>query len=199
MERSVYIAPDKFRKEDGSAIKYHTPLPSEATRKLADLQKAFEMPPRAIRESLFENFWKYCYAWDPIVDRSQLESLGWEKTSPLLLQSIFLAGSRMLPPLQTHAYASSQDYYVRAKTLFWLDCEQDPLNLLIAASLMHWWNPHGPERVSTNTSSFWCRITVSLAQQMGLHRLQKPVPNESLRRRLWWSIVVGSHILLALD
>ncbi|KEF52479.1 uncharacterized protein A1O9_11321 [Exophiala aquamarina CBS 119918] len=195
MERSMYIAPDKFRGEDGSDINYTIPAHSEANQKLANLQRAFEMPPRAVRESLFENFWTRCYFWDPIVDRSQVMEIAPDKVSPLLLQSIFLAGSRMLSPSQPHNYASAQDYYTRAKTLFWLDCEKDPLTLLVAASLMHWWNPHGPERVSTNTSSFWCRITVSLAQQMGIHRLKKPVPNESLRRRLWWSIVARDCLI----
>ncbi|EXJ72512.1 uncharacterized protein A1O5_05017 [Cladophialophora psammophila CBS 110553] len=195
MERSAYIAPDKFRGEDGSEISYIVPLPSEITQQIAKLQNAFEIPPRAIRESLFENFWTHCYSWDPIVDRSQVMSMDPEKISPLLLQSIFLAGSRMLSPSQPHVFASPQDYYTRAKTLFWLDYEKDPMNLLIATSLMHWWNPHGPERVSTNTSSFWCRITVSLAQQMGLHSNKKSVPNESLRRRLWWSIVARDRLI----
>jgi hypothetical protein len=191
MQRSAYIAPDDFRAEDGSEINYVVPFPSEVTQQIATLQDAFKLPPRAVRDSLFENFWTYCYAWDPIIDPSHVMGRDPDKLSPLLLQTIFLAGSRMASPSQPRIFASSQDYYTRAKTLFWLDYEKDPMNLLIASSLMHWWNPHGPERVSTNTSSFWCRITVSLAQQMGLHSSAKAVPNESLRRRLWWSIVVS--------
>ncbi|KAJ9606378.1 hypothetical protein H2200_009339 [Cladophialophora chaetospira] len=195
MERSTYIAPDKLRAEDGSEIKYILPAPSEATQQIANLQSAFRFPPRAIRDSLFENFWTYCYPWDPIVDRSQVTGVDAEAVSPLLLQTIFLAGSRMLSLSQAHNFASAQDYYTRAKTLFWLDYEKDPMTLLIASSLMHWWNPHGPERVSTNTSSFWCRITVSLAQQIGIHNTKKAVPNESLRRRLWWSIVARDCLI----
>ncbi|RFU72187.1 transcription factor, partial [Trichoderma arundinaceum] len=195
MERSAYIAPDKFRGQDGSEINYIVPLPSDITRKVAKLQKAFEIPPRAIRESLLEKFWTYCYSWDPIVDQSQLMGRAPENVSPLLLQSIFLAGSRMLSPSHPHVFCSPEDYYTRAKTLFWLDYENDPMTVLIAASLMYWWNPHGPERVSTNTSSFWCRITVSLAQQMGLHSSKKSVPDESLRRRLWWSIVARDCLI----
>lgn len=195
MERSAYIAPDKFHGEDGSEINYIVQGPSETTHQMAKLQKVFEIPPRAIRESLFENFWTHCYAWDPIVDKSQISGVPLDRLSPLLLQSVFLAGSRMLSPSRPHAFASPQDYYTRAKTLFWLDYEKDPMTLLIAASLMHWWNPHGPEKVSTNTSSFWCRVAVSLAQQMGLHSDKKSVPDESLRRRLWWSIVVSGLYL----
>jgi len=195
MQRSVYIAPDDFRAEDGSEINYVVPFPSEVTRQIATLQDAFKFPPRAMRDSLFENFWRYCYPWDPIIDRSQVMGRDLEKVSPLLLQSVLLAGSRMASPSQPRIFASSQDYYTRAKTLFWLDYEKNPMNLLVASSLLHWWNPHGPERVSTNTSSFWCRITASIAQQMGLHSSAKAVPNESLRRRVWWSIVVSTRLL----
>ena len=154
MERSAYIAPDNFRAEDGSEINYPVPVTSAATQQIATLQDAFKFPPRAIRDALFENFWTHCYAWDPIVDRSQVVGVDSEKASPLLLQAIFLAGSRMVSPSQSRIFASPQEYYTRAKTLFWLDFEKDPMTLLIASSLMHWWNPHGPERVSTNTSSF---------------------------------------------
>lgn len=193
MARSAYIAPEKYGREDGFEINYALPAPSEAMQQMAKLQNAFEMPPRAIRESLFENFWTYCYPWDPIVSRSQAMNAFAVKPSPLLLQAVFLAGSRMLSTSHPHTFASPEGYYTRAKTLFWLDYEKDPMNLLVATSLMHWWNPHGPERVSINTSSFWCRITVSLAHQMGLHSTKKAVPDEPQRRRVWWSIVVSAE------
>ena len=192
MERSAYIAPENLRAEDGSDFNYAVPAPSEVAQQIANLQNAFKYPSRAIRDSLFENFWTHCYHWDPIVDRSRVIGVESEKVSPLLLQTIFLAGSRMAPLSQSRLFAVPQEYYTRAKTLFWLDYEKDPWDLLVASSLMHWWNPHGPELVSTNTSSFWCRITVSLAHQMGLHSSAKEVPDESLRRRLWWSIVVST-------
>lgn len=188
MERSSYIAPDKFRAEDGSTVYYTTHISSEINRKILDMQKATELPPRTVRDALFENFWTYCYPWDPIVEKSQIVGVSIEKLSPLLLQAIFLAGSRM--STTSASYATPQEFYMRAKTLFYLNTEKDPLTLLTAVSLLHWWNPHGPERVSTDTASFWCRVAVSLAQQMGLHNRRKLVHDESLRRRIWWSLVV---------
>lgn len=190
MERSSYIAPDRLQCEDGSNLTYNVNPPSNASKKMAELVKALEFPPRAIRDGLFEKFWTYCYPWDPIIERSQVIGVPLERVSPILLQAIFLAGSRMSTSSLT--YASSQEFYNRAKTLFWIEDEPDPLIVLTAVQLLHWWNPHGPERVSTNTSSFWCRIAVSLAQQMGLHSQKRPVLDESLRRRLWWSLVVSS-------
>lgn len=188
MERSSYIAPDRFQAEDGSEIYYATQSSSEITSKILDLHKALELPPRAVRDGLFANFWAYCYPWDPIIEKSQVIGVSLEKLSPLLLQAIFLAGSRMSSA--SASYATPQEFYKRAKTLFYLNTEQDPLTLLTAVSLLHWSNPHGPERVSTDTSSFWCRVAVSLAQQMGLHSQKKRVHDESLRRRIWWSLVV---------
>lgn len=188
MERSSYIAPDKFQAEDGSEVYYAPQASSEINSKILDLQKALELPPPAVRDGLLENFWTYCYPWDPIVEKSQVIGIPPGKVSLLLLQAIFLAGSRM--SCVSASYATPQEFYKRAKTLFYLNVEQDPLTLLTAVSLFHWGNPHGPERVSTDTSSFWCRVAVSLAQQMGLHRQMKHVHDESLRRRLWWSLVV---------
>lgn len=191
MERS-YLGPDSFRAEDGAEVNYELQGSSETSKKILDLQKAFELPPRAIRNSLLENFWTYCHPWDPVVERSQILSTPPEKMSPFLLQAIFLAASRVSSG--SASYAGPAEFYKRAKTLFWLDHEQDPLTNLTAVALLHWWNPHGPERVSTNTSTFWLRIAISLAQQMGLHNQRRPVENESLRRRIWWSLVVQTRL-----
>ncbi|RVX71652.1 hypothetical protein B0A52_03836 [Exophiala mesophila] len=130
MERSAYIAPENLRAEDGSDFNYAVPAPSEVAQQIANLQNAFKYPSRAIRDSLFENFWTHCYHWDPIVDRSRVIGVESEKVSPLLLQTIFLAGSRMAPLSQSRLFAVPQEYYTRAKTLFWLDYEKDPWDLL---------------------------------------------------------------------
>jgi hypothetical protein len=193
MQRANFIGPDALQAQDGQE-----PDPdyvgqivhgSDVSRQICDLQKAYSVPSRAIQLALFDNFWNYCYPWDPIVEKSQIIDVPIEKVSPLLLQAIFLGGSRLsaasLPSDTSH------DFYLRAKTLFWTDQERNPFNKIVAVSLMHWWNPHGPEIVSTNTSTFWNRIAVSLAMQMGLNSAQRKVPDESLRRRIWWTLVVG--------
>ena len=191
MQRSSYLAPDSLRAEDApeSSHTVVSGLP-KLTDSKPDLKSALEYPPRAYRESLFDNFWTYCYPWDPFVEKSDVLGKPLDSVSPILLQAIFLAGSRMSRSTPSLAAISPVELYNRAKTLFWLDHEQDPLMILKAVQLLHWWNPHGPERVSTNTSSFWCRIAVSLAQQMGLHSQQRTVTDEHLRRRMWWSLVV---------
>lgn len=189
MGRSSYIAPDDYRAEDGIEVPYNTQALSEINKKILNLQGALDLPPRIVSDSLFQNFWSYCHPWDPVIDKSLVMRSPIERLSPLLLQAIFLAGSRMSCASASNV-ATSQSFYNRAKTLFYLNLEQDPLTLLTAVSLLHWWNPHGPERISTDTSTFWCRITIGLAQQIGLHRQRMHIPDGPRRRRLWWSLVV---------
>ena len=189
MERFSYLAPDKFAAQERSEIQYTAEPTSQSTSRVLDLQQALEMPSRrAVRESLIESFWTYCYPWDPTVEKAELVGSPPERLSPLLLQAVFLAGSRASSASTT--IATPEQYYSRAKTLFYLNQEEDPITLIKAVSLLHWYNPHGPERVSTDTATFWCRTAVNLAQQMGLHRTHRRVQDESLRRRVWWSLVV---------
>lgn len=150
-------------------------------------QNALEMPPRAIRNALVDSFMQFCEPWTPIVDSNWLDE--GQPPSPLLLQSIFLAGSRVSSAAQT--YASSEELYRRAKLLFFFGSETNPIISIVAATLLQWYNPVGPENISTDTSGFWIRTAGAIAFQIGLHK-EPPLTaeNRMLRRRLWWSLVV---------
>lgn len=173
-------------------------LPNEIPRKLTDtditilkIQRVEELPPKAIRESLMEAFWACCYPWTPIVERGWVNGT---RGSLLLQHAMLLAGSRVgaqhkdYPPI---------DFYKKAKLLFWMGAEKDPIITLAATLLLHWWNPEGPENVSIDTSSFWLRICTGLAYQVGLHREPTGKPNAGLRKRLWWSLVVRDCLINA--
>ncbi|KAL5364396.1 hypothetical protein BJX96DRAFT_187745 [Aspergillus floccosus] len=70
--------------------------------------------------------------------------------------------------------------------------------MISSAILLHWFNPVGPETVSTDTSGFWLRTAESIAFQIGLHK--EPSPQErqkGLRRRLWWTLVLRDCIIAA--
>lgn len=150
-------------------------------------QNALEMPPRAIRNALVDSFMQFCELWTPIVDSNWLDEA--QPPSPLLLQSIFLAGSRVSSAAQT--YASSEELYRRAKLLFFFGSETNPIISIVAATLLQWYNPVGPENISTDTSGFWIRTAGAIAFQIGLHKEPPPTAeNRMLRRRLWWSLVV---------
>ncbi|KAJ5403726.1 hypothetical protein N7509_003597 [Penicillium cosmopolitanum] len=141
---------------------------------------------------LMASFNKYCLPWTPVIDLKWLD----EGTPPsmLLLQSIFLAGSRVS---KAHLdYASSEVFYRRAKLLFFFGGGNNSLISIVAACLLHWYNPVGPEDVSTDTSGFWIRTAGAMAFQIGLHK--EPPPNakdRGLRRRLWWSLVIRDNVI----
>jgi len=100
---------------------------------------------------------------------------------------MLLAGSRVSSVSPGY---SPEDFYKKARVLFWMGAEEDPIVTIAAACLLHWWNPEGPESVSLDTSGFWLRIAVGLAYQVGLHREPVRKADAGLRRRIWWSLVV---------
>jgi hypothetical protein len=166
------------------------------------LYKAFDLPPRAIRDSLISNFTKYCSPWMPIVEAAELKQLGLDAkesirdggSSLLLAQALFVAGSRVQS--SPVSFASCSDFYNRAKALFFAEHEPNPLKVIRALCLLQWYNPSGPEIVSIHSSGFWLRIAVGLAFQIGLHREPDPRREDyKLRRRVFWTLFVSRSIV----
>jgi hypothetical protein len=156
---------------------------------LLQIQRAFELPQRSVHASLIDSYWKYCSPWTPVLEPAFVERLESNGTSPLLLNALFLAGSRVSSSKTLSTLA--EDFYRKARLLFMLGHEQDTLTSIIAVTLLQWYNPTGPEHISTSTSGFWVRIAAGMAYQVGLHKEPVAQKDKSLRRRLWWSIVVG--------
>ncbi|KAF2185587.1 hypothetical protein K469DRAFT_778634 [Zopfia rhizophila CBS 207.26] len=167
---------------------------SETDLEILRVQRVFELPPRSVRESLMDAFWMRCYPWTPVVERSWIQERPANQISLLLLHAIFLAGSRVSALLPNYP---PEDFYKRARVLFWMGAEEDPIITIAAACLLHWWNPEGPEQVSLDTSSFWLRICIGLAYQVGLHREPAGKADAGLRRRIWWSLVVRDCLINA--
>ena len=166
---------------------------SEADIKILQMQQAFSLPPQSIRNSLIDNFMTRCSPWMPIVSRSSLEvSPSGDEKSILLLQAVFLSGSRFNSAPLT--YVSCEELYRRTKALFFSGYEKYTITVISASVLIQFWNPSGPEHVSIESSSFWLRIGVGLAFQIGLHREPRAGSNEaSLRRRLFWTLFVSTQ------
>ncbi|KAJ6072072.1 hypothetical protein N7499_010086 [Penicillium canescens] len=171
--------------------------PTEDDIQLLRLQGAFELPPRSIRDGLINTFMERCSPWMPIIERSWLEESGSQKPSMLLLQSIFVAASRVTSAPAVTAYASSHQFYRRAKALFWSGYERNPVTVVAAVCILHWYNPEGPEHVSTNTSGFWRYVGVGLAHQIGLHKEPTNKRDAPLRRRLWWTLFARDCLISA--
>ncbi|KAJ8114984.1 hypothetical protein OPT61_g3262 [Boeremia exigua] len=158
------------------------------------IQQVTELPPRSVRESLLDAFWTRCHIWTPVVERSWINERSPGTTSLLLQYAIFLAGSRVHAALPNYP---SEDFYKKARLLFWMGAEDDPIINIASACLLQWWNPEGPERVSLDTSSFWVRVCVGLAYQVGLHREPSGTPDAGLRKRIWWSLVTRDCLINA--
>jgi hypothetical protein len=176
-------------------------LPSKVPHRLTTtdieilrIQQVTELPPRAVRESLLDAFWTKCHPWTPVVDRSWIDERSPGTTSLLLQHAIFLAGSRVSAAVPNYP---SEEFYKKARLLFWMGAEDDPIINVASACLLQWWNPEGPERVSLDTSSFWVRVCVGLAYQVGLHREPNGKPDAGLRKRIWWSLVTRDCLINA--
>ncbi|KAL5120144.1 hypothetical protein ACEQ8H_001970 [Pleosporales sp. CAS-2024a] len=167
---------------------------SDSDVTILKVQRVADLPPRVIREKLLDAFWERCYPWSPVVEHSWIYDRRPGTVSLLLQQAMLLAGSRVSTPLPDYP---SEDFYKKARVLFWMGAEEDPIITIAAACLLHWWNPQGPEQISLDSSSFWLRVCVGLAHQVGLHRDPTGRPDAGLRKRIWWSLNVRDCLINA--
>ncbi|KAJ5813676.1 uncharacterized protein N7503_000426 [Penicillium pulvis] len=183
--------------DEGSAKRYKVEIGGRAPvdRAMLELVRAFDLPPRTIRNGLLDSFLQICQPWMPIVDRIDCNGTPDSEPSILLLQAVYMAGARVSSaPL---GYQSCEDIYRRAKVLFFSQYETNPMTVIRAACILQWWNPTGPEHISVDKASFWLRTCVSLAFDVGLHREPRLGQERSLRRRLWWTLYARDSLISA--
>ncbi|KAH7395305.1 hypothetical protein DE146DRAFT_659749 [Phaeosphaeria sp. MPI-PUGE-AT-0046c] len=150
----------------------------------------FELPSASTRQELMRFFMQHCSGWMPIMHENDVASILNGTSSPLLAQALYVAATRVSSTPRSPTEPSIKERYERAKILFWMGHESNPINSVKATLLMQWYNPEGPEHVSLDTSEFWMRTGVGLAYQIGLHKEPVQGPWYSMRRRIWWSLVV---------
>ncbi|KAF2187686.1 hypothetical protein K469DRAFT_771061 [Zopfia rhizophila CBS 207.26] len=156
-----------------------------------------EFPSKAARQSLVESFLQYCNPWMPTLDGNDLKMILDGTSSPLLAQALYLAVSRVSSSPMVRAFASTQQFYERAKVLFWTGYENSPVIAIEVTIMLQWYNPEGPEHVLLDLSEYWLKTGVGLAHQVGLHKEPIPGPMSSIRRRLWWSLVARDSLISA--
>lgn len=155
-----------------------------------------DLPPPEIQQSYLETYFEYCFPWGPVLDVDDVQTD--LARSPLLVNALSLAGSRVRPPLIEHT--EPVVYYDRAKRLFYNDDEPNLITSLQAIILLYWWSPRAPTVVHRDSTWWWTGIAIRQAQQLGLHRQPKPdqpAPggaSPGLLRRIWWTLFV-SHCL----
>lgn len=191
--RSDYLGDGdvRFREEMAVHIRSSPSRLSDTDIELLQVQGALEMPQRSVRASLVDACLKYCSPWTPVMEPPLMGKLlcASGRASPLLMNAVLLAGSRVTSSKTLSTMA--ENFYRKARLLFMLGHEIDTPTSIVAVTLLQWYNPTGPEHISTSTSGFWVRIAAGMAYQLGLHREPIAQKDTSLRRRLWWTIVVS--------
>jgi hypothetical protein len=163
---------------------------SERDNTVLQLYNAFDLPPRAVLRSLLDCFLTYCQPWTPVLTRGDLDYHDGRPPSLILCQSMFLAASRVSTAPSIHSFATPDQFYHRAKALFFLNHELDALAVIKATIMLQWYTPVGPEQVSYDAGEFWLRVGIAIAFQIGLHREPPPGPVAASRRRIWWTLMV---------
>ena len=107
--------------------------------------------------------------------------------------AILVAGSKV--SMSPQAPDLGRKCYDAAKLLFYSSDVTDSLDTIIGTIILQWWNQTGPEHVSIDNSSMWLRLGVALAHQTGLHRQPEMTNRQfTLRRRVWWTLVVSNTV-----
>ncbi|KFY28806.1 hypothetical protein V491_00275 [Pseudogymnoascus sp. VKM F-3775] len=181
---------------ESSVMSNHGPLTSESTATLGSFSASLEMqaviatgadqlPPQSMIDASSAAYFKNLYHRIPVMDRQDITALC---PSTLLLQSVCFVGSFLRHPKSTKDLQKLEEYYARAKMLFFLNQEKEPLTTLKALCFFTLWNVKPPSVVTIDCSWNWLGLAMRLATQMGLHResthLQRSTP--SCARRIAW-------------
>ncbi|KAF8445430.1 fungal-specific transcription factor domain-containing protein [Kalaharituber pfeilii] len=199
------------RDSHGTTDTVHYPLPENIRGSRARLSEldtieidilhqrgAFLLPPRALCDDLVESFFKWIAPIVPVINRSRFMRRYRDPNNPpsyLLLQSVFLAGSRVctnpqLMDANGSTTPAAMTFYKRAKALYDANYEDDRVTIVQSLVLMGWyWE--GPEDVTKNVF-YWSRVATIVAQGSGMHRSvehsQLSNADKRLWKRIWWTL-----------
>ncbi|RKF54532.1 Cutinase transcription factor 1 alpha [Golovinomyces cichoracearum] len=195
----------------GTTDVVHYPLPEDvrgSRARLTDLDNveidilhrrgAFLLPPKILCDELVDSYFKWVAPIVPVINRNRFMRQYRNTENPpslLLLQAVFLAGSRVCSnPQIMDAKGSTSPaaltFYKRAKALFEANYEDDRVTIVQALVLMGWyWE--GPEDVTKNVF-YWSRVATIVAQGSGMHRSveksQLSQADKRLWKRIWWTL-----------
>ncbi|OGM40665.1 hypothetical protein ABOM_010577 [Aspergillus bombycis] len=189
------------------AYKTQLDLLEEEERTILKLKGAFKIPPQAVQDKLIDGFFSWVAPVLPVVNQSVFLSMYRDPLNPpslLLLQAMFLAGSRVVEEKvsgkdsasRTH---SSMIYLQRAKALYDAEFEKDYITVIQSLLLMSWyWQ--GTEDTTENGLFYWSRLAIGVAQNSGMHKsneLEMKPPERRLSRRIWWTLYTRDRAMAA--
>ncbi|RHZ48575.1 fungal specific transcription factor domain-containing protein [Aspergillus thermomutatus] len=130
------------------------------------LKGAFDLPPQQVQDELLGAFFTWIAPLLPVIDQNAFWSRYSDPGHPpslLLLQCIFLAGSRAVPKRSTAI--DSKQIFRRAKALYDAGFERDKLTIVQSLVLMSWyWD--GIEDLTENGLFYWTRLAIAVAQDL---------------------------------
>ena len=117
--RSKYLGSSEICfHEEMVEVRGDKPRLSRIELELLRVQGAFELPQRSMLASLVNSYFQYCSPWTPILDASSVDELQRTGSSPLLLNALLLAGSRVT--MSNVLSVVAEDFYCKARLLFML-------------------------------------------------------------------------------
>ncbi|KEF57580.1 uncharacterized protein A1O9_05498 [Exophiala aquamarina CBS 119918] len=180
-----------------SIMSIHGPLSASASASAGSLStllerqcfvasQADQLPAPSMIEASAARYFKYLYHRIPVLDHQDVECAN---PSILLLRALCFVGSFLRHPKSADSIQQTELEYVKAKILFFLNHERDPLTMLKVLCTFTLWNVRPASVVTIDCSWSWLGLAVSLAVQMGLHQestyLERSIPG-SARRIAWF-------------
>ncbi|KAF7593695.1 Transcriptional activator of fatty acid utilization [Aspergillus hancockii] len=176
--------------------------------KILLLRGAFEVPAQHIQDKLITAFFAWVAPVLPVVNERAFLSMHTNPLNPpplLLLQAIFLAGSRVFEKGkssegESHSGVPSSIVFLqRAKALYDAGFEKDTVTVVQSLVLMSWYW-YGTEDITENGLFYWSRLAIGAAQNIGMHRsdeLELCQPERRLWRRIWWTLYTRDRAIAA--
>lgn len=159
---------------------------------------ALTLPPRAVSDDLIKTYFKWVAPVMPIINKTRFMQQYRDPNNPpslLLLQAVFLAGSRACTNAQLmdsngSTIPAATTFYNRAKALYEASYEDDRIAIVQALILMGWYWEE-PGKVTKNVF-YWNGLAVTIAQGFGMHRNTEgsrlSVADKRLWKRIWWTL-----------
>ncbi|KAE8358595.1 fungal-specific transcription factor domain-containing protein [Aspergillus caelatus] len=189
------------------AYKTHLNLLEDEERTILELKGALEIPPQDVQDELIDAFFAWVAPVLPVVNQRVFLSMYKDPLNPLfllLLQAIFLAGSRVVGEKSRERHSSSAAhssvvYLQRAKALYDAEFEKDHITVVQSLLLMSWyWQ--GTEDTTENGLFYWSRLAIGVAQNFGMHKsneLEMSLSERRLWRRIWWTLYTRDRAMAA--
>ncbi|KIW67147.1 hypothetical protein PV04_06419 [Phialophora macrospora] len=156
----------------------------------------FNIPSADCRKEVLRSYFSFVYPLLPLLDVEtflppMFESDAKGKVSLLLFYAVMCAGAGHvdMQVLKTSGFdsrkAARNVFFERARLLYDFDCEPDRISLIQAFLLMTYW--YGG-RDSHKDRTFWIRVAVILAQDLGLDMKLAfcETKRQRMLKRLWW-------------